>query len=174
MSNQEFLAQFEELKMSVASGFASVNNRFDTIEKRLDTMDNRFDTIEKRLDTLENGVDTLSHQFSQSNARFKNSRANPYDVLTPVCLDSGRLPTSELPKCLAQLAVAGNETLPNGETHTWSCRRSRQLIREYDPAYETDEDDNEQGHNSLKRRMILASHLGITTSQLNEARRIHS
>ena len=46
MSNQEFLAQFEELKMSVASGFASVNNRFDTIEKRLDTMDNRLDTLE--------------------------------------------------------------------------------------------------------------------------------
>lgn len=94
-----------------------------------------------------------------------NSNKTRDDVLERVPLSSGAHPDNEYPT-IAKLLVAGNEKLPSGVPNDWNAQKSLRLIREYDPAYETD-DEGAVNVTSRRRRLKLAQHLGLSTSQLN-------
>lgn len=67
---------------------------------------------------------------------------------------------------LGDLITAGNErSAGSGKKNAWNAKKSLDLIRFYDPGYETDEENAEQS--SRKRIITLARHLGISSAQLN-------
>jgi hypothetical protein len=108
----------------------------------------------------------LLQQLTCRSAKQLNSCKGRDEPLEPVKTREGREPTSPLPT-IEKLLVAGNEKLPSGTFNDWNAKKSLKLIREYDPGYETDEEEAVQ--TSLKRRLVLSQHLGITPTQLNIA-----
>jgi hypothetical protein len=94
-----------------------------------------------------------------------NSTKGRDDELEIVPLANGHLPESSMPT-IAKLLVAGNEKLPNGAVNDWNAKKSLKLIREYDPAYETD-DESAETTTSRKRRLKIAQCLGLTGPQLS-------
>jgi len=94
-----------------------------------------------------------------------NSTKGRDDELEIVPLTSGALPQHELPT-IAKLHVAGNEKLPNGQSNDWNAKKSLKLIREYDPGYATD-DENEEKQTSRRRRVKIAQCLGLTGTQMS-------
>lgn len=75
-------------------------------------------------------------------------------------------PNLEYPT-IAMLIVAGNEKIPGtDEKNTWNAKKSLALIKEYEPGYETDEEETVP---SARRRIKLAQCLGISPSQINLA-----
>lgn len=91
-----------------------------------------------------------------------------------VPLDNGTLPTI-FPASMGALIVGGSELVPGSAgVHVagWNRGKSLQLIREYEPNYQT---DGESGTNEVKRkssrrrRLYLAKLIGLTPTQMQSA-----
>ena len=119
---------------------------------------------------MSNRLDNLSVQVKILAKKAENSVKGRSDVLAIVPRNDGRDPEAAYPISLEQLLVAGNELLPSGSQNTWNKKCSLDLIKEYEPGYETD--DADEATSSHRRRIHLAKLLGITTSQLNSAQMI--
>ena len=100
-----------------------------------------------------------------------NSTLDSGGTIAKVPLSSGLEPRSEYPTSIYSLVVAENEKLPHDTVNIWNATKSLTLIREYDPGYETEDSDNFVS--ARKRRLVLATHLGVTPYQLNTAVRVH-
>ena len=111
----------------------------------------------------------LATDVTRIDLRYTNSTLGRDDALQRVPLPDGTLPLGEYPVSLAALLVAGNESLPNGQLNTWNAKKSRDLLIQYDPNYETDGEVEELSTRSRNRRLRLARVLGVTRAQLNFA-----
>ena len=118
---------------------------------------------------LRTDVERLTRDVTRIDCRYINSTLGRDDPLQRVPLPDGTLPIGEYPSSLAALLVAGNESLPNGQPNTWNARKSRDLLIQYDPNYETDDDIEEVSTRSRNRRLRLARVIGVTRAQLNFA-----
>ena len=144
-----------------------IDSRFDGIESRLDSIESRFDGIESRLDNVEANVSLSNNKLAMLLTKSLNATLDSNSTIAKVSLMNGGDPLSEYPRCIYSLVVAGNEKLPDDSQNTWNAGKSLALIREYDPGYETD--GNDSYGSARKRRMVLATHLGVTPYQLNTA-----
>ena len=151
-----------------------VQPRFDRLQTTVDALSDRVGSMETsvsvlsdRVGSMETSVSVLSGKVDILTSKSLNSMVDSGGTLAKVPLISGVLPTSEYPRCIYSLLVAGNEKLPDDSPNTWNAVKSLELIREYDPGYETD--GNENVGSARKRRMVLAKHLGITPYQLDSA-----
>jgi hypothetical protein len=104
-------------------------------------------------------------------ARAANSRASMSDALVKLPLSDGRFPV-DFPASLGVLVVVGSELEVGGEANvsSWSAKRSLDLIKQYDSAYETDAegtaDERRVARSSRRRRLHLAKLIGVTPSQM--------
>ena len=100
-------------------------------------------------------------------AKLYNSTLGRTEILRSVPKADGTPVTCAFPNCLEELIVAGNETLPSGGINTWNSAKSLELLREYDPGYETGDDIDEGSTRSRFRRLKVATAIGITRVQMN-------
>ncbi len=135
--------------------------------QKLDKIDSRFDGIESRLNNVEINVALSNNKLAMLLSKSLNATLDSDSTVAKVPLMNGGDPLSEYPRCIYSLVVAGNEKLPDDSQNTWNAGKSLALIREYDPGYETD--GNDSYGSARKRRMVLATHLGVTPYQLNTA-----
>lgn len=74
------------------------------------------------------------------------------------------------PATLGALIVGGSELIPEGDGVTaWNKEQSLQLILQYDPGYETEnENGTDEGRrkSSRRRRLHLAKLIGVTPAQV--------
>lgn len=156
--NQEILNILGEIRADIAG------LRTDVDGLRTDVAGLRTD-----VDGLKTNVARLTKDVTRIDLRYINSTLGRDDALQRVPLPDGTLPIGEYPASLATLLVAGNESLPNGQLNTWNVTKSRDLLRQYDPDYETDDDVEEGSTRSRNRRLRLARVIGVTRAQLNFA-----
>eukprot|EP01126_Amoeba_proteus_P025803 TRINITY_DN2564_c0_g1_i10.p1 TRINITY_DN2564_c0_g1~~TRINITY_DN2564_c0_g1_i10.p1 ORF type:complete len:214 (+),score=20.06 TRINITY_DN2564_c0_g1_i10:168-809(+) len=147
--------------------FDGIDKRFDGIDKRLDGMDRRLDDIDERLSHVEKDLKVTTINQSIMSAKLTNSTKRWDENLVFVPLADGTLPSGDIPT-IEQLLVSGREKLPSsGDLNPWNAKKSLILLRQYDPGYETDEE--EELATSRRRRISLGRHLGITPTQFNLA-----
>eukprot|EP01126_Amoeba_proteus_P025812 TRINITY_DN2564_c0_g1_i6.p2 TRINITY_DN2564_c0_g1~~TRINITY_DN2564_c0_g1_i6.p2 ORF type:complete len:227 (-),score=20.30 TRINITY_DN2564_c0_g1_i6:173-853(-) len=160
--------------------FDGIDKRFDGIDKRLDGMDRRLDDIDERLSHVEKDLKVttinqsimyvllmLTNPTPIRSAKLTNSTKRWDENLVFVPLADGTLPSGDIPT-IEQLLVSGREKLPSsGDLNPWNAKKSLILLRQYDPGYETDEE--EELATSRRRRISLGRHLGITPTQFNLA-----
>ena len=142
-----------------------IDDRLDKIDDRLDKIGNRFDALELTVSVIGNNVKYLS-------ATTRNALIGANDPIVIVPLPNGDNPKSKYPATIYSLVVADNETLPDGSQNTWNAINSLNLIKEYDPGYETDimsDNTTVLETSSRKRRLKLMKCLGITAYQINIA-----
>ncbi|KAL6074718.1 hypothetical protein QOT17_004110 [Balamuthia mandrillaris] len=135
-------------------------------------MEEKLDLVLAQLKSLSDEVNRLNTEVSTLNtgqkimfAKQQNMTKGPYEPLEKVLNQEGALPPI-YPPSYSSLLVAGNERNAAG----WKAKQSLALIRFYDPEYESDE---EAPTTSRRRRVKLASCLGITPSQLNLGYEVH-
>ena len=157
---------FSDEQLQVLSGIIK-NAVNEVVQPRFDRLETTVSALSDRVGSLETKVSALSGKVDILTSKSLNSMVDSGGTLAKVPLISGVLPTSECPRCIYSLVVAGNEKLPDDSPNTWNTVKSLELIREYDPGYETD--GNENAGSARKRRMVLAKHLGITPYQLDTA-----
>ena len=154
--------------------FDGLETRFDGLETRFDGLETRFNGLETRFNGLETRLnarlDTLQSTLDNVVAKQSNSLLSAYDRLQIVKRRNGQHPT-DFPRNVAELLVAGNENLPNGERNQWNKAKSLALLREYgeDEGYES-ETANEYTHQSRARRKRVAQLIGVTEAQMNFAK----
>ncbi len=133
--------------------------------KMLDTIRPAIQPLIQRLDYVEINVALSNNKLAMLPTKSLNATLDSISTIVKVPLMNGGDPLSGYPRCMYSLVVAGNEKLPNDSQNTWNAGKSLALIREYDPGYETD--GNDSYGPARKRRMVLTTHLGVTTYQLN-------
>jgi len=119
---------------------------------------------------LDDKLKPIHHRLDVIEARQVNATRSREDPLVKVPLLAGTLPPdADHPTCLAQLLVAGNESLPNGQLNGWNMKKSKRLLKQYSIGALSDSDgeDNEHSQRNRNRRLALARFLGITAAQLN-------
>ena len=147
--------------------FDRLHTTVDALSDRVGSLETKVSALSDRVGSMETKVSALSGKVDILTSKSLNSMVDSGGTIAKVPLISGDLPTSEYPRCIYSLLVAGNEKLPDDSPNTWNAVKSLELIREYDPGYETD--GNENAGSARKRRMVLAKHLGITPYQLDKA-----
>ena len=143
----------------LSTALQPITERLSAIEPRLDAISGDVAAISERLNDLHN-------DFSVVATKAHNAACSKDDTLKKVPLSDGSFPVNDCPQSVLNLLVAGNESLPNGQGNNWNARKSLDLIKEYEPGYETDEN---APNLSRKRRLKLAMLLGVTSTQLNIA-----
>ena len=143
----------------LSTALQPMTERLNAVEQRLDAISGDVAAISERLNDLHN-------DFSVVATKAHNAACSKDDTLRKVPLSDGSFPVNDCPQSVLNMLVAGNESLPNGQGNNWNARKSLDLIREYEPGYETDENASNL---SRKRRLKLAMLLGVTSTQLNIA-----
>jgi hypothetical protein len=149
-----------------------VENRLTVVENRLTGVENRLTVVENRLTGVENRLTGVEISNRIMSAKMANASAGRDEALHVVPKQDGTNLACEFPQTIGNLLVSVNEKLPNGQSNTWNKTKSLLLLREYDPAYDTDADsdtDIEGGERSKNRRLRVAKVIGITRGQLNFA-----
>ena len=156
-----------------------IDTRLTGIDTRLTDMDTRFTDMDTRLTGIDTRLtvglgdiccrlDAIETRQRILGAKQYNSTIGRTDELKVVLKSDGSAPICDFPRCLEQLLVAGNESLPSGVVNTWNKVKSLALLHEYDPGYDTDGmDADEESSKSRARRLKVASALGVTRMQLN-------
>eukprot|EP01126_Amoeba_proteus_P025804 TRINITY_DN2564_c0_g1_i11.p2 TRINITY_DN2564_c0_g1~~TRINITY_DN2564_c0_g1_i11.p2 ORF type:complete len:186 (+),score=21.43 TRINITY_DN2564_c0_g1_i11:53-610(+) len=173
-NTQNLIVLIQNLTSSVqglAKRFDVFEERFDLfeekVEKRFNDMDRRLDDIDERLSHVEKDLKVTTINQSIMSAKLTNSTKRWDENLVFVPLADGTLPSGDIPT-IEQLLVSGREKLPSsGDLNPWNAKKSLILLRQYDPGYETDEE--EELATSRRRRISLGRHLGITPTQFNLA-----
>ena len=142
----------------LSTALQPITERLNAIEPRLDAISGNVAAISERLNGLHN-------DFSVVATKAHNAACSKDDTLKKVPLSDGSFPVNDCPQSVLNLLVAGNELLPNGQENNWNAK-SLDLIKEYEPGYETDEN---APNLSRKRQLKLAMLLGVTSTQLNIA-----
>ena len=159
-------------KDDLIAALAPISVALVTLSNRVTDMDTRLTGIDTRL-TVGLGdiccrLDAIETRQRILEAKQYNSTIGRTDELKVVLKSDGSAPICDFPRCLEQLLVAGNESLPSGDTNTWNKEKSVALLREYDPGYDTDGmDADEESSKSKARRLKVAIALGVTRMQLN-------
>ena len=117
---------------------------------------------------------TMKHDIQVLSAKQSNSTKGRDEALdhVPFPLRAEIVGEGVMPPSLAHLAVAGNETLPNGDRNTWNARKSKDLLKTYGDQSESEGEVEESHPTARKRRIRLARCIGITAAQLNSANTI--
>jgi hypothetical protein len=152
---------------AIAGDVAAITERVGAISGDVAAITERVGAISGDMAATTERLNLLHNEFSVVAAKAHNAACSKEDTLKKVPLSDGTVPLSESPQTILNLLVAGKEKLPNGQENIWNSKKSLELIREYDPGYETDEGTN--GIFSRKRRLKLAMLLGVTSTQLNIA-----
>jgi len=149
----------------ISAALVTLNSRVSDMDTRLTDMDTR---LTDSLGDISRGLGSLEFRQLIFEAKQYNSTIGRTDELKLVLKSDGSQPNCEVPRCLEQLLVAGNESLPSGDANTWNKLKSETLLREYDPGYDTDGmDADEESSKSRIRRLKVAVALGVTRMQLN-------
>ena len=145
---------------------ALLSTALQPITERLDAISGDVAAISGDVTAISERLNDLQNDFSVVATKAHNAACSKDDTLKKVPLSDGSFPVNDCPQSVLNLIVAGNESLPNGEVNNWNARKSLDLIKEYEPGYETDEN---APNLSRKRRLKLAMLLGVTSTQLNIA-----
>ncbi len=168
--NEVVQPRFDRLHTTVdalSDRVGSMETSVSVLSDRVGSMETKVSALSDRVGSMETSVSVLSGKVDILTSKSLNSMVDSGGTIAKVPLISGALPKSEYPRCIYSLLVAENEKLPDDSPNTWNAAKSLELIREYDPGYETD--GNENAGSVSKRRKVLAKHLGITPYQLDKA-----
>ena len=168
--NEAVQPRFDSLEAAVGALRGDVDSLKVTVgalRGDVDSLKVTVGALRGDVDSLKVTVGALSGKIDILMSKSLNSTLDSGGTIAKVSLISGIEPTSEYPRCIYSLVVAGNERLPDDSSNSWNAVKSLELIREYDPGYETDGIEN--FGSARKRRLVLAKHLGITPYQLDSA-----
>ena len=159
-----------DLNQALAIALAPINDQLTLIRMDVLTLQTDLGKVQTDLGKVQTDLSAVAISTKILHAKMDNAAKGRTELLTRVPKQDGSHvgPNVEYLGCIEQLLVAGNETLPSGNKNSWNSDKSLALIREYDEGYDTDGYGNEE-KKSRRRRMVLAKHLGVSSSQLNLA-----
>ena len=146
----------------------TLNDLNQALAAALNPIHEQLTKLQTDLETVKTDLSAVAISNKVLLAKMENSTKGRTETLTHVPKPDGSEVSVEYLGCIEQLLVAGNEALPSGPRNTWNSEKSLALIREYDEGYATDGVGDED-KKSRRRRMVLAKHLGVSSSQLNLA-----
>ena len=133
------------------------------------TLEGIKDVIDEALKPIKEDLASINSRLDKLQAIQTNSRARLRDRLVKVPLPTGGEPAN-FPPTLGALILGGSELLSGGAAASWNMDQSLQLILQYDPAYQTENEtsssDGRKRKSSRRCRLHLAHLIGVTVSQM--------
>jgi len=106
------MATIEQIKSLLQEELAPIRESLSDLQTTVGDLQKTVGDLQKTVGDLQKTVTNLS-------IKQQNSLLGRYDKLVSVKRPNGVEPTI-FPDCIAQLIVAGNEALPNGEINSWN------------------------------------------------------